>query len=83
MGQRKEFRFPIQMALFLPFQNGEKVIFTVETVAERNGPISAKQALRERRWSLIITRLGHLLPCDGAPDGIDWLIDQAIDKLDR
>ena len=34
------------MALFLPFQNGKNSLFTVETVAERNGPIFAKQALR-------------------------------------
>ena len=27
------------------FQNGENTLFTVETVAERNGPIFAKQAL--------------------------------------
>ena len=37
----------IQMTLFLPFQNGKNALFTVETVAERNGPIFAKQALRE------------------------------------
>ena len=29
---------------FLPSQNGEKAIFTAEKVAERNGPIFAKQA---------------------------------------
>ena len=39
------FRSPIQIALFLPFRNGEKPIFTAETVAERNGPIFGKQAL--------------------------------------
>ena len=39
------FRSLIQIALFLPFQGGEKVIFTAETVAQRNGPIFAKQAL--------------------------------------
>jgi len=33
------------MTLFLPFQNGE-VIFTAETVAQRNGTIVAKQALK-------------------------------------
>ena len=38
------FRPPIQIDLFLPLQNGEKAIFTVETVAEQNGPIFAKQA---------------------------------------
>jgi len=40
------------MTLFLPFQNGEKVIFTAETVAQRNGTVVAKQALR---WSGIST----------------------------
>ena len=40
------FRSPIQMSLFLPFQNGEKVIFTAETVAQWNGTVAAKQALR-------------------------------------
>jgi len=39
------FRSPIQMALFLPFQNGEKVVFTAETVVQRNGTVVAKQAL--------------------------------------
>ena len=39
------FRSPIQISLFLPFQNGKNALFTVETVAERNGPIFAKQAL--------------------------------------
>ena len=34
------------MALFLPFQNGEKVIFTAETVAQRKGHIFAKQGFR-------------------------------------
>jgi len=29
------FRSPIQIALSLPFQNGEKAIFTVETVAKQ------------------------------------------------
>jgi len=41
------FRSPIQMTLSLPFQNGEKVIFTAETVAQRNGTVAAKQVLRE------------------------------------
>ena len=36
------FGSPIKIALFLPFRNGEKAIFTVETVAQRNGPIVAK-----------------------------------------
>ena len=31
------FRSPIQMALSLPFQNGENATSTVETVAQRNG----------------------------------------------
>ena len=30
---------------FLSFQDGENAIFTAETVAQRNGPIFAKQAL--------------------------------------
>ena len=34
-----QFRSPIQMAFFLPFQNGENGIFTAETVAQRKGPI--------------------------------------------
>ena len=33
------------MTLFLPFQNGKNALFTVETVAERKGPIFAKQTL--------------------------------------
>ena len=32
------------VALFLPFQNGENIIFTAKTVAQRNCPIFAKQA---------------------------------------
>ena len=39
------FRSPIEMALFLLFQNGEKEVFTVEVVGKRNRPICAKQAL--------------------------------------
>ena len=39
------FRSPIQMILSLPFQNGEKVIFTAEMVAQRNGTVAVKQAL--------------------------------------
>ena len=42
------FRSPIQMTLFLPFQNGENAIFTAETFAQQNGPIFAKQALIPR-----------------------------------
>jgi len=38
-------RSPIQMTLFLPFQNGEKIIFTAETITQRNGTVVAKQAL--------------------------------------
>jgi len=34
------------MSLFLPFQNGEKVIFTAETVAQQNGTVESKQALK-------------------------------------
>ena len=44
------FSFLIQMALFLPFQNGEKIIFTAETVAQPNGLIFAKQALSVVRF---------------------------------
>jgi len=40
------FRSPIQMAPFLPFQSGEEVVFTAETVAQQNGTIVAKQALK-------------------------------------
>jgi len=36
------FRSPIQMTPFLPFQNGEKVIFTAETIVQRNGSVVAK-----------------------------------------
>ena len=36
--------FPIQMAFFLSYQN-IKVFFTAETVAQRSGPIFAKQGL--------------------------------------
>ena len=36
----------IQMVLFLLFQNRKNALFTVEMVAERNGPVFAKQALR-------------------------------------
>ena len=38
------FRSPIQIALFLPFQNRD-VIFTTETVAQPNGTVIAKQTL--------------------------------------
>jgi len=41
-------RSPIQIILFLPFQNERKPIFTAETVAQRNSPIFAKQALRRK-----------------------------------
>ena len=37
------------MTLSLPFQNGEKAIFTTETVAQRNSPIFTKQALKNAR----------------------------------
>ena len=36
----------VQMAFFLPFQNGKNALFIVETVAERNCPIFTKQTLR-------------------------------------
>jgi len=39
------FRSPIGIALFLPFQNGEKAIFTAERIAQRNGLVFDKQAL--------------------------------------
>jgi len=39
------FRSLIQMARFLPFQNGKNPLFTVETVAERNGTVPTEQAL--------------------------------------
>ena len=39
------FRSPIQMDRFLPFQNGKNPLFTVETVAERNGTVPTEQAL--------------------------------------
>ena len=39
------FRSPIQMVLFLPFRNGKNPLFTVETVAERNGTVPAEQTL--------------------------------------
>ena len=34
------------MAPFLPFQSGEEVVFTAETVAQQNGTVVAKQALK-------------------------------------
>lgn len=34
------------MSLFLPFQNGEKIILTAEAATQRNGTAVAKQALR-------------------------------------
>ena len=37
------------IALFLPFRNEQNVLFTVETVTERNGPIFAKQSLSQER----------------------------------
>ena len=33
------------MARFLPFQNGKNTLFTVETVAQRNGTVPTEQAL--------------------------------------
>ena len=33
------------MARFLLFQNGKNTLFTVETVAERNGTVPTEQAL--------------------------------------
>ena len=54
----------IQMTLSLPFQNGEKAIFTAETVAQRNSPIFTKQALkmRERKTALILAWRKFILP---------------------
>ena len=40
------FRSPIQMVRFLPFQNGKNPLFTMETVAERNGTVPNEQALK-------------------------------------
>jgi len=46
VGGTVPFRSPIiQMSLFLPFQNGENAIFRAGTVAQRNRPIFAKQAI--------------------------------------
>ena len=39
------FRSPIQMVSFLQFQNGKNPLFTMETVAERNGTVPTEQAL--------------------------------------
>ena len=50
------------MALSHPFQNGENALSTVETVAERNGPIFAKQALRIQYW--VIHHVNHVAPTD-------------------
>lgn len=43
---------PIHMALFLRFQRRENTLFIVYVVAERNGPMFAKQALSYPRFSL-------------------------------
>jgi len=39
------FRSPMQVVRFLPFQNGKNPLFTMETVAERNGTVPTEQAL--------------------------------------
>jgi len=53
--------FPMQIALFLPFQNGESVIFAAEAVAQLNGPIFAKQAKRRDVWPIINSEIWPIL----------------------
>jgi len=55
------FRSPIQMVRFLPFQNGKNPLFTMETVAERNGTVPTEQALRDREMGLFLS-LTHVKP---------------------
>jgi len=38
--------FRLQIPLLIPFRSGENAIFVAETVAQPNGPILAKQELR-------------------------------------
>jgi len=59
------FRSSIQMTLFVPFQNGEKVIFTAEAVAQRNGTVVTKQALRHYTHPFSIN--GNLHPSGHSP----------------
>ena len=54
------------MAISLPFQNGEKILFTVETVAERNGPIFAKQA---PNFTMLLKAMERTLLLHGWPEG--------------
>lgn len=41
------------MTLFLLFQKGWKAIFTIGTVAQQNGPIFAKQAIKILMGNLV------------------------------
>ena len=58
------FRSPIQVAIFLPFQNRENALFIVETVAERNCPIFAKQALK---FTMLLKAMERILLLHGYP----------------
>ena len=56
----------IQIALVLLFQNGEKAIFTAETVAQWNCPIFAKQALSNKiSGGPLAESVDFLHPTDG------------------
>ena len=80
------FRSPIQMALFLPFQNGKNSLFTVETVAERNGLIIAKQALSVLGYRSTFVTLETSLPnpLNSPKGGIGSVpINQYLPSLDE
>ena len=51
------FRSPIQIAIVLPFRNGEKAIFIEEMVAQWNCPIFAKQSLSNKISALKVSTL--------------------------
>ena len=67
---------PIQMTLFLPFQNRKNPLFIVEMVAERNSPAFAKQALNDwgvgrgfLNFTMLLNAIQGILPHCGWPEG--------------
>jgi len=61
------FRSPIQTARFLPCQDEKNALFTVETVAERDGTVASKQAIKPIRLVLSRTTSISTVVVDGNP----------------
>ena len=60
------FHSPIQVAIFLPVRNRGNALFTVGMVAERNGPIFAKQA---PNFTMLLKAMERTLLLHGWPEG--------------